>query len=359
MIVSEARITANRLNSLKSTGPRTAAGKERSRANALTHGLCASVVVPEDAELVQVRSADYFTALKPQNELHNWMIDRVAILSIRIDRCERIERRVRDRVSLRAELTWDDDRHLEAEILGGMLAKKPGETVRTLKRTPHGCEWLMTRWAMLAYTADTNHAWTEDQTKLALDMMATPTNFRTGQKPGTSLDFDGLRLDSLDDLAAIARREIGHLKEQRETVRRLDAVDRVLAETDHNNDADPELRRLRRYESGLHRQFRWFITQINSVSPHKFTAPGLQPRWIEEVIPTPQPEPKTAEEIAAESHPAGSIHPPFDLTDEECPIGTIKPPDIPTILNARKEKRLAKAQARRDARRRKVERLRA
>jgi len=39
MIVSDARIAANRANALKSTGPRTAEGKERSRCNALKHGM--------------------------------------------------------------------------------------------------------------------------------------------------------------------------------------------------------------------------------------------------------------------------------------------------------------------------------
>ena len=46
MVCSPARLAANRLNAQKSTGPRTEEGKSRSRANALKHGLCASVVVP-------------------------------------------------------------------------------------------------------------------------------------------------------------------------------------------------------------------------------------------------------------------------------------------------------------------------
>jgi hypothetical protein len=43
-MTSEAKIAANRRNALRSTGPRTAAGKMRVRRNALRHGLAAVVV---------------------------------------------------------------------------------------------------------------------------------------------------------------------------------------------------------------------------------------------------------------------------------------------------------------------------
>src|SRR4051794_28524285 len=143
MIVSEARIAANRRNAARSTGPKTEEGKERSRANALKHGLCASVVVPESVELIQQHASDWFNSLRPQNEYQCWLVDQIALISIRIDRCERIERRVRDRKAIRAELCWDDDRRLDAASLGSLLPKRPEEVVEELRRTPQGCEWLM------------------------------------------------------------------------------------------------------------------------------------------------------------------------------------------------------------------------
>ena len=57
-------------------------------------------------------------------------------------------------LALRAELTWDDDRRREAEALGSQIGRRPGEVVEALRRTPQGCSWLMTRWAMLAHSAD-------------------------------------------------------------------------------------------------------------------------------------------------------------------------------------------------------------
>jgi hypothetical protein len=181
------------------------------------------------------------------------MVGQAAIASIRIDRSQRMERRIRDKISLRAELTWDDDRRFEAEVIGRSLAKDPAATVEALQRTPHGCEWRMTRWAMLAYSADTQPGgWTDEQTKLAFDLLYTPMVFRTGRKPGDSIDFDGRLIADGNDPAAVARREIAALKERREIAADLDEVERTLASSDLTNEGDPELHRLRRYESTLH-----------------------------------------------------------------------------------------------------------
>jgi hypothetical protein len=293
VIVSELRLAANRRNAQLSTGPRTEQGKMSSRANSLKHGLCASVVVVEDVELVQRRSLEFFETLKPQNELHVWLVGEAALCSIRIERAERIERRVRDKISLRAELTWDDDRRFEVEVTGRSLSKDPGGTVESLRRTPHGCDWLMARWAMLAYSADVQQgSWTDDQTKIAFDLLATPHAFRNVGKPGASIDFEGRLIDSADDSAAVARREVKALKERREVVADLDEVDRIQASSDLINEGDPELRRLRRYESTLFSRMKWCLKQITIQSPYRCSERSLRPNWVvdPEAVPEPKPE---------------------------------------------------------------------
>ncbi|WP_435008282.1 hypothetical protein P12x_005539 [Tundrisphaera lichenicola] len=356
MIVSEARIAANRRNALKSTGPKTEEGKAKSRANALKHGLCSAIVVPEDIATLQARSDAYFYTLKPQNHFHSWIVDQVALLSLRIDRCERIERRVRDKVSLRAELTWDDDRRLEMAQLGGMIGKRPDEVVEALRRTPQGCEWLMTRWAMLAHAADMKGSWTPEQTALAFDLLGTPSEFREGHRPGASLDLEGKLIGPADDPAVVARREIAALKERRDLVSDLDEVERALASSDLTNDSDPELRRLRRYESGLHRRLRWCLSQLKYESPHRGPHPDMFPQW--KGVPEAEARPEPAPEKPLEPWQMSAPFPPFDLLPEEFPAPG-EEVDLPRIIASRAEKRLKRAEDRREARRRKVERLRA
>ena len=53
-MASAAQITANRRNALRSTGPRTAAGKARSCLNARKHGLYARDQSPSAEEAEQI-----------------------------------------------------------------------------------------------------------------------------------------------------------------------------------------------------------------------------------------------------------------------------------------------------------------
>ena len=351
MHVSQARIEANRRNAKLSSGPKTPEGKARSRANALKHGLCASTCVPESLELVQQRSAEWYGSLRPQDEGQAWLVDHVAILSIRIDRAERIERRVRDKIALKSALGWDDDRKLDVERLGADLRARPGQVVAALRRTPHGCDWLIARWAMLAHVADVKQAWTPDQIRLAHDLLATPTEFRQADRIGAELDDEGRAAGPVDDLAAMARRQIADLKARREDAAELDEADRALTEADLVDGEDPELKRLRRYEATLHRQLRWSLAQLRLPALHRSPGRDVRPRWVAQ----PEPEPESPEVAAIRSK---SPHPPFDLEPDEYPAPG-QEADIPAILASRQEKKRAKAESRRDARRRKLERLRA
>ncbi len=192
IIAREPSMADRRRQSLQDVRPRTQDGDDSPRLDKLVLGLCASVVVPEDADLVQKRSEEFYKTLRPQNHFHCWLVSEIGLLSIRIDRDERIERRVRDKIAIKAEVLWESDRELEAIRLGSQLGNQPEEVVELLQRTPQGREWLMSRWAMLAHSADVrNGSWTPPQIELAFDLLGTPALFREGRKPGTELDIEG------------------------------------------------------------------------------------------------------------------------------------------------------------------------
>jgi hypothetical protein len=379
MQVSQARVEANRRNALLSTGPKTPEGKAISRANSLKHGLCSSMVNPEDAHAIMSRARDFFDTLRPQNHFHCFLVNEVALISFKIERSERMDRRVRDKIAIKAELGWDDDKRIEAELLGEQLGNRPAVVVEQLRKTPQGCEWLMGRWALLAYVADQGKGWTPEQDRLAFDLMATPADFREGFKPGVSLDFRGKVIDE----AAVARREIDELDRRRAAVRELDEANQALAMADLYDDSDPELKRLRKYEGMLHGRLRWCIRQLQEDAPPKEAPRWLKQRWLgdQQPAPTPEPtpstvaptcevidvrastlpEPATIVEPPMEYEPHGGHrlpdpHPPFDLEPDEFPEPG-QSADIPQILANRREKKLKKDEAVRETRRQQVKDL--
>jgi hypothetical protein len=321
----------------------------------LKHGLCASAIVIESPELVQRRAWECFEGLRPQDDYQAWIVNQVAVLTLKVDRSGRMERRARDRVALRACLSWDEDRSLEAKVLGGKLSASPEEVVEGLRRTPQGCDWLIDRWTRLADAAwDSGGSWTELQIRLALDLTGTPKAFREGRKPWAppSPTSGEQATASAEEMIAFALRQVEDLKQRREVVAELDEVDRALAEADLADGADAEVRRIRRYEASLYRQIKWFIAQLHNPTPYKIRPAHIHPNWVA------QPEPPTEDEIAAEGWTPDQISPPFDLEPEEFPEPG-QTADIPKILRSRKQKRAAQAESRREAKRRKLDKLRA
>ena len=92
-MASVAQIQANRLNAQKSTGPRTAAGKERASQNALRHGLLAreAVIAGEDPEEFELYREGMLEELAPAGAVEAMLAERVVGLSWRLRRAERLQ----------------------------------------------------------------------------------------------------------------------------------------------------------------------------------------------------------------------------------------------------------------------------
>jgi hypothetical protein len=92
-MTSYKQIDANRHNALKSTGPKTEAGKQVSRCNAVRHGLTAETVIGalEDAEDYQAFEAAVIADYEAQSAVERELVLRLASLFWRLRRATAIE----------------------------------------------------------------------------------------------------------------------------------------------------------------------------------------------------------------------------------------------------------------------------
>jgi hypothetical protein len=188
--VSQKRIDANRRNSLRSTGPRTVEGKEKSRRNSLIHGLSGQgVVMPrEETQAVVERAEQWNSSLRPMNAFEMGLVETIAVESVRIERCRIEERVARDLRARRAVHCWGDERKAAIEKVARSLPKRPAEICATLGMSSPGCEWMIARWRMLGQALDKGGAWTDDQTTLALDLLGVAAELRDSDRRIEALD---------------------------------------------------------------------------------------------------------------------------------------------------------------------------
>jgi hypothetical protein len=92
-MTSEKQAQANRRNALKSTGPKTPAGKAAVRLNANKHGLRSQeVLLPgEDEEALKELDENLRAELQPVGELENLLVDGIIAAHWRLRRLRRVE----------------------------------------------------------------------------------------------------------------------------------------------------------------------------------------------------------------------------------------------------------------------------
>jgi hypothetical protein len=105
-VTSFRQIEANRRNALRSTGPSTAEGKQRSRQNAIRHGLCAETVVElaEDTEDYRGFEAAIIADYDARTAVERELVLRLASLLWRLRRATSIET---DLLRIQAEILRD------------------------------------------------------------------------------------------------------------------------------------------------------------------------------------------------------------------------------------------------------------
>jgi len=260
------QIRANQLNALKSAGPATPEGKAVARRNALKHGLAGTgIVLPEDeAEAINARWAQWQSSLKPDNAFSDWLVERVAALAVRLERCEHHERALLEIGAARAGGDWELECRLAAETLGEALPKAPSRVALELRRSAAGRDWLRLRWEGLGAILDVDGAWDEPRRSLALDLLGTPLTLRAGS---TRADADA------PALRALVAAEVAELRAM--AADGTDDAERTAAELGFGP-VDRELALVRRYTRSLTRQLTEFHKQVKSAM-RPYDPPGTDP----------------------------------------------------------------------------------
>jgi hypothetical protein len=180
-MTSEYKAESNRRNAQKSTGPRTDAGKERARMNAVKHGLSAETpVLPDEDAAAFARHRDALLAdMSPRGEVELVLAETFVSATWKRQRCERADTGLTTRNMQNADVEEDKQEQLRVISLGRRLfwdaggdlrfyphwqndgeprtscvhgpddPNDPARVIVELESTLAGCRWLLARWAEL------------------------------------------------------------------------------------------------------------------------------------------------------------------------------------------------------------------
>ena len=193
MVVSAAKLEANRRNSQKSTGPRTEQGKQRSSLNATKYGIRAeTLVLPgEDPQVLDDRRAAWRACLLPGDDVEERLVDDAVVYTWQQDRARRAQAKrinanitnygVDKRQTTKKEVAdlgrrlfkdrsgplvfypsppfvehFDNDRDPTTSYAGQKAddPNEPADLVLCLQSTLVGCEWMLVQWAKLKKIID-------------------------------------------------------------------------------------------------------------------------------------------------------------------------------------------------------------
>ncbi|QDV34465.1 hypothetical protein [Tautonia plasticadhaerens] len=338
---------ANRINSLKSTGPRSAGGKERASRNATAHGLSRLPSTPPAlmAKAIADRMAAWKGAYRPVGEAQEWHFEQFCAESVRLDACRFRILAARAEAAERVSESWDDDRSAEVAALAARLADAPEVIQPKLLQSRHGVLWLIERWGDVAAEVARLDGWTPENWFLALDLLGVPVEGRRHSGPWDLDPEDGTAGPGLE----LARSGVEALKARLEDY--LDARDarhREAAEAGLDPDRCREVRLLERYAADARRQVARNRDELRRLQAEAARAPsapapsasgsprptpdgppGPRPdrtaRWPRPTPATVIPEPRSAPSSASPDPNPGPSPSPAPIVAEPGRVGAASP----------------------------------
>ena len=273
-MATQRQIEANRQNSARSTGPKSASGKAKSRLNAIKHAMAGESAVVEagaSGEFAE-RRAKWAPEYQRVGEAGNWALDQAVASSLRIERCGRTLEVLAVAERARARLAWDQDRAVEAATVLGRLSKDPVLASRQLETTLAGVMLLIDAWFGLLEAFEAGGDWSEAEASKALDLLGVSPDRRSRRTPiappdgGDPVAFHkALALDELDRLEAL----------RDESLAPLDEMDRQVAMDGDLALLSNPAKLVLRYERDAWRRYRESIRELHARDSAK--APAAPP----------------------------------------------------------------------------------
>ena len=325
--ISPERLAANRRNAQKSTGPKTAEGKAASRKNSFKHGMTGEGIVlkDEDAAAVDERFAAFSADLKPANDVAACVTRRAAMLSVRLERCVREETsRLRLRMQA-APAVEEEARYDERQAHIATMATDSPRSIRHLRRSPEGLDWMIAQWNRLRYILldQERDTWSVEDSRLLVRLLGHPSTV-TPRTPGPEERPSVVR--QIED-------EIASLRKARAALD-LDGIAQVRSEAATRALLDPsrEAELARRYEAAAERGFFRALKEVSRLNEiaRKAEAEAV----CDEVAssdPGPEPEPGEAEPgpVPPRDEPVSVSPGGPDRAQAVDPVGPM--PDFPPV----------------------------
>jgi hypothetical protein len=222
---TEKQRLANQRNAEKSTGPKTAEGKSRSRRNAVKHGLSGDegLLPPKDARLFRERLGSWAAEEQPEGGVEEYVLGCAVLAAVRIDRCARLDfadaaRRRRATID-----NWQKRHRRRVKSAAKQFDDDPGLAIERLKNSTRGCDWLLDEWDALGEALESQGGWNRDQSAQALRLLAGHPADEADEK-GLALILNALATEEevdLDEVDKFFEVDTSHLDpEERRTAAR-------------------------------------------------------------------------------------------------------------------------------------------